>query len=113
MMSENKPPIKIFRKVAYELLLIGLALISTVIASAYLKPVTTDPALSAYSSGQSGWPLPYSVTYWLEIQPGGYNTTSFNFTSLAIDLLLFYLFIHLAIFVLKRILRYLSNSRVV
>ena len=85
-----------------EMLLLFVAIIATYIASAVLAPwyITADLAAGA---GQTGWPISYWMKMWIDLSNNkGYEQSTFNFLSLAVDIGLFYLVIRLIVLVLTK-----------
>ena len=80
-----------------------LALMITWWVSSFAEPVVVNPSLPLNGGVQTGWPLPYSSLQWVEVTPGkgGYNQAVWNGTSLAVDVLLFYVALNLIAFAVR------------
>ena len=88
-----------------EVMLLFVAIIATYIVSAILAPwyITADLASGV---GQTGWPLAYWMKMWADLGNNkGYEQSTFNFLSLAVDIGLFYLTTRLLVF------RFTKNDR--
>lgn len=115
--------VRVSWRIVFELFFVLLTLYAFGSASFYLAPIYVDHSLlpPAYVDGsvaiyynQSGWPLPCCATYWIDYYKGGqnsgYNTGSYNFVSLAIDILLFYIPLRLFAFITRRMYRRLARQ---
>lgn len=73
-----------------------LAVVVTYIVSAYIVPWYVSPDL-LQGSGQAGWPMAYWMKIWGDLGNNkGFEKSTFDFLSLVIDIVLFYLVIRLA-----------------
>lgn len=80
--------------VAREMAWLLVALIATYIASMYLVPWYVSPDMST-GMGQTGWPVAYWMKTWLDLGNNkGYEQSTFDFLSLALDIGLFYLLVN-------------------
>lgn len=85
-------------KIAGEILVLAVVLVTLLITSVYLRPIIMEPTLSPNGIGQAGWPFAISASYWDDSSPiGGYKANVFCVRNLLIDILILYVPIYLAL----------------
>lgn len=102
-------------KIAREIFVLAIVLIAMITTSVYFRPIMAESTLSPNGSGQSGWPLAVSASYWDDGNDGdwddldSYQANTFNVRNLLIDILIFYVPVSLILEFLRGYISYRSN----